>query len=72
MREKRERVRVLLLTYHLTYAWLIFELEKRGVKVTSTELCDICHGRRTSEKAVNVIDTSMEILERYGTCYAGN
>ncbi len=70
MQEKRERVRVLLSKYCLTYAWLINELEKQGVSVSTSELSDILSCRRRGEKAVTVIDHSIDILNKYGKSYA--
>ena len=70
MREKIERVRMLLFRYHLSYVWLISELEKQDVTVYATELSDIMAFRRRGKKSVMVIDKSIEILERYGRCYA--
>lgn len=71
MREKREKVKMLMMKYYLTYAWLINELEKLGVVVTNTELSDILNDRRRSEKAAKVLEKSVEILVKYGECYAG-
>ena len=70
MQEKRERVRVLLCKYCLTYAWLINQLEKHGVLVSASEMSDILNCRRRGQKAVTVIDKSIEILEKYGKYYA--
>ncbi len=70
MRAKREKVRLLLQKYYLTYAWLINELEKQGVVVANSELSDILTDRRRSEKAAKVLEKSVEILEKYGECYA--
>lgn len=70
MQEKREKVRMLLSKYCLTYAWLINELEKQQISVSTSEISDILNYRRRGDKAVMVIDKSSEILERYGKCYA--
>lgn len=69
MREKREKIRSLLVKYYLTYAWLINELEKQGVSLANTELSDILNDRRRGEKSVKVIEKSVEILEKYGEYY---
>ena len=70
MQEKREKVRTLLSKYCLTYAWLINELEKQQVLISTSEMSDILNCRRRGEKAIVVIDKSIEILEKYGKCYA--
>ena len=70
MQEKREKVKVFLLKYHLTYTWLINELEKQGVSVYKEDMSAYLSGRRKGQKAVMVIDKSIEILEKYGKCYA--
>ena len=65
----RENVKILLLKYHLTYAWLINELDKRGLLVSNTELSDILNGRRRGGKAVEVINMAVEVLNKYVKCY---
>lgn len=72
MQERRERVRVMLCLYHLSQAWLMYELEKRGISVDKSSLSDILSGRRRSgDKTEKVIDSALTILEKYGKCYAG-
>lgn len=71
MQDKREQIRALLSKYYLTHTWLVNELEKRQVLVSASELCDILNCRRRGKKAAVTIDTSIEILERYGHFYAG-
>lgn len=70
MQKKREKVRILLSKYCLTYAWLINELDKQDIAVSNSEMSDILSCRRRGEKAVTVIDKSIEILEKYAKCYA--
>ena len=67
--EKREKVRILLTKYLLTYSWLTNELEKSGVIVSQNELCDFLTARRRGDKADLVIKLSLSILEEYGKAY---
>ena len=69
MDSKREKVRILISKYLLTYTWLINELEKRDVIVTNNELSDFLIARRRGEKADRVIDCCLKILEDYGKAY---
>lgn len=72
MQERRERVRAMLCRYHLSQAWLMYELEKTGVSVDKSSLSDMLGGRRKSgDKTARVIDNALVILEKYGKCYAG-
>lgn len=41
MQERRERVRAMLCRYHLSQAWLMYELEKTGVSVDKSSLSDL-------------------------------
>ena len=50
MQEKREKVKVLLLKYHLTYTWLINELEKQGVSVYKEDMSAYLSGNDAVEK----------------------
>lgn len=65
MKEKANQVRIMLIRNCLKYDWLSAQFEKIGVKLARTELSDILHGRRCSQKAEMVIDKSIEFLERY-------
>lgn len=71
MTEQANKVRIALIRNCLTYDWLRLQFEKIGVKLARTELSDILHGRRTSKKALMVLDKSAEFLERYETFYQG-
>jgi len=71
MQEKSDKVRILLCQYHLTYAWLMSELDKIGISVDKSSLSEILTGRRKRNKAVIVLDGSLEVLGKYGKCYAG-
>lgn len=72
MPEKREKVRVMLCCYHLSQSWLMHELEKNGISVDKSSLCEILTGRRkTGNKTEIVILEALSILERYKKCYAG-
>ena len=72
MKEKANTVRIKLIQNCLKYDWLIAQFEKIGTHLTRTELSDILHGRRTSEKAVKVLDQSIEFLEKYERLFASS
>ncbi len=73
MSNARDNIRMLLCRYHLTYAWLINELERtRGIKTRACELSDIMRGARKGRKADTVIAAAHLILKKYGEAYYGD
>ena len=70
MPEKREKVRSLLCRYRLSQSWLLCELRKDGISVDKSSLSEILHGRRNRDKAEQVIEGALVILEKYSKYYA--
>lgn len=62
---KRERVRGMLAEYSLSQVWLCSQLNKRGVEVSTNELCLYVTGRRRGAKADEIINSALEILDLY-------
>ena len=69
MQEKRERLRAYMKQHCLSYPWLIALLAKKGIKVTKSELCEICIGRRVATKAEVVLTIASNIIEEYQLFY---
>lgn len=70
MPNARENIRLSLMRYHLTFTWLINELErKQGIKTSSTEMSNILRGIRKGKKVDRLIAAASEILKEYGESY---
>lgn len=69
MVEKREKIRVLVARYCLSYVWLVNQLNKFGFDVIPNELCQYITGRRRGSKCEKVLDACILILELYGVLY---
>ena len=69
MNGKREKIRGMVEQYCLTYVWLVNQLNKRGMDVTSNELCHYVTGRRRGERAERVLNLCIQILECYVELY---
>ncbi len=67
--DSRERVRVLLARNQLRFPWLIDQLAKEGVNTCASELGSGLSGRRKGPKVDTVIEKSLEVLERYESCF---
>ena len=65
MEELRARVRLLLLKNHLSQSWLVYEMERRGYKMTCSEFSDYITGRRKANKAQQTLELAKGILEEY-------
>lgn len=65
MREKRERIRLMLLRNTLTHTWLINRLEERGIVTEKSELSSALRGVRKGPKVEHIVETSIDILEDY-------
>lgn len=70
MKEKRDRIRILLATHHLTHSWLIDQLELKNISVAGNELSEIISGKRKGAKSEKVIEASLEVLNVYETSFA--
>ena len=71
MREERDFIRWALYKNTLTNGWLVSRLEERGIKTEKTEMSSVLRGQRRGPKAETIITTSVEILKRYESCFAG-
>ena len=69
MFEKREKVRVLISKYCLSYVWLINQLSKKGIDIGPNELCQYVTGRRRGPKAEKMLDACIDVLEEYGKIF---
>ena len=65
MKEKRDRIRLMLYRNALTNTWLINRLEEKGITTDKTEMSSVLRGARKGAKAENIINASIEILEFY-------
>lgn len=65
MREKRDKIRLMLYRNTLTNAWLVNRLEERGIITEKTEMSSVLRGVRKGAKAENIITTSLAVLEDY-------
>ena len=65
MREKRDRIRLMLYRNTLTNTWLVNRLEERGIITEKTEMSSVLRGVRKGAKAETIIKTSLEILDDY-------
>ena len=64
MRE-RDMIRYRLNINHLSYAWLIEMLRKRGIATTSPILSGVLTGTRTGPSCDRIISESISILDMY-------
>jgi len=65
----RERVRTMLARNLLTFPWLIDQLAREGVNTCASELSSGISGKRKGPKVDSVIDRSLQVLERYESCF---
>ncbi len=63
------QVKIRLLKNCLTQAWLIYQLERLGISLDKSTLCDILSGRRKGKKAEEVIENAESILDKYEAVY---
>ena len=57
----RERIK----NNRLSFVWLIYQLEQRGIVTDKTEVSSIFAGSRKGAKADNIIKLSSAILDEY-------
>lgn len=63
------QIKIRLLENRLTQAWLIYQLERLGISLDKSVLCDILSGRRKGKKADEVIENAESILNQYEAVY---
>ena len=66
----RNLVKMFLTKHHLTYAWLVAELDKKGVSTCTTDLSLYLTGKRVGKKASTVLAGALEIAQNYEATYA--
>ncbi len=62
---EREEIRNMVTRNSLSYVWLINRLADRGIIVSKSQLSGILAGAIPGQKANEVIDESLEILNSY-------
>lgn len=65
MKEKITKIKLFMWENNLKNAWLMCELRKRGIIVDKSGLSEILNGRREGKKALDIIQKSMQIIEKY-------
>ena len=70
--EKAYDISCRMLKHRLKYDWLIHLFEQDGVTLARTELSDILHGRRKSQKAEQVVDRAREFLDKYERAFVNH
>lgn len=63
--EERNRIRVRLSQHKLSFTWLIYQLELRGLNTDKTEMSSVMAGTRKGAKVDTIIQTSHAILDDY-------
>ena len=62
-------IRSKLLVNYLSQAWLIAQLDRRGVRATKTVLSSALHGTRKGPAVDRILEESAKILEQYEKFY---
>lgn len=62
---ERDKIRYLLSVNHLSFAWLIEMLRKRGIETTSPVLSGVLAGTRSGPSVDKIITESLDILGWY-------
>ena len=70
--EKRKILGELLKKHRLTQVWLVYQLSLRGVSITSNTFTSYFNGYRNGDKARDVIELSIFIIQSYETLYANH
>ena len=65
--EELDIIRDRLKKHRLSFVWLIYQLEQKGVVTDKTEVSSIFAGTRKGAKADLIIQASAEILDEYET-----
>ena len=55
--------------HHLTYSWLICQLQSKGISIDISSLSSILNGARKGPKADQVITESDMVLAKYEALY---
>lgn len=61
----RDKIRQRLELNHLSFVWLINQLEDRGIQTDKTEMSSVMSGTRKGKKAEAILTASWEVLNEY-------
>lgn len=70
MGNKGIEIKAALMERGLKQEWLIKQILKFGIPISKTELSDILHGRRVTEKAQRVLDTARTLIKYYDSVFS--
>ncbi|MCI6363817.1 hypothetical protein [Intestinimonas butyriciproducens] len=63
--EELNKIRERLKNNRLSFTWLIFQLDNKGIKTDKTEVSSIFAGTRKGAKADSIIQATISILDDY-------
>ena len=63
--EELNNIRERLTKNRLSFTWLIFQLDKKGIKTDKTEVSSIFAGTRRGAKADSIVQEAKVILDNY-------
>ena len=63
--EELNKIRERLKNNRLSFTWLIFQLDNKGIKTDKTEVSSIFAGTRKGAKADSIIQATTAILDDY-------
>jgi len=61
----RDKIRQRLELNHLSFVWLINQLDDRGIQTDKTEMSSVMSGTRKGKKAEAILTESWEVLNEY-------
>ena len=67
--EELNAIRERLKNNRLSFTWLIFQLDSKGIKTDKTEVSSIFAGTRTGAKAESIIQEAKVILDNYENAF---
>ncbi len=63
--EELNKIRERLKNNRLSFTWLIFQLDNKGIKTDKTEVSSIFAGTRRGAKADSIVQETKVILDNY-------
>lgn len=63
--EELNKIRERLKNNRLSFTWLIFQLDNKGIKTDKTEVSSIFAGTRKGAKADSIVQKAKNILDTY-------
>ena len=61
----RTKIRVRMQNQHLSFVWMVDQLDMRGVRTDKTEISSAFSGTRSGAKVEQILNTCEEILDDY-------